>query len=61
MVENIKKLLPYTSVTKTWLLNLSVGALAIGLFQDNWLGIPAGLLCFLLALCLVYLEERYLK
>lgn len=61
MKERLKNLLPYVNVTRTWLVNLSVGALAIGLFQDNWLGIPAGLFCYLLALCLVYLEERYLK
>ena len=61
MKEKLKFLEPYGTVVKAFLTNLAVGALSIGLFQGNWLGVPVGVALFACALLWVYIEERYIK
>lgn len=61
MVENIKKLLPYANVTKTWLTNLSVGTFAVGLLDGNNFGVIVGTILILFAYVVVFFEEKVRK
>ena len=61
MESRLKFMKAYGVVIKSWFVNLSVAAMAIGLFQDKWIGIPVGLGLFVLALLWVFFEDRYIK
>lgn len=59
--ERLKFLEPYGAIVKSFLTNLAVGSLLVGLFQGDWFGVPVGVGLFVCALLWVFIEERYIK
>ena len=57
MKERLKNLLPYTNITKSWLATLSVASFAVGIYEQNIVGLICGVIFIALAWVLVYFEE----
>ena len=58
MKDRIKWTLPYVSLTKTWLTNLSVATFAVGLVEENTLGVWIGLSLLVFAFLIAFFEEK---
>lgn len=58
MKFEIKALLPYANVAKSWLTNLSVASFAVGLYEEHGAGIVCGTIFIVCALWVVYLERE---
>lgn len=56
MKAKINNLLPYTNVEKSWLTNLSVASFAVGLYEQNGIGVVCGTVLIACALWIVRLE-----
>ena len=57
MKERFRTLLPYANITKSWLANLSVASFAVGIDEQNLVGLICGAIFIALAWLLVYFEE----
>lgn len=61
IVQSLSYLSPYSSLTKTWLINMSVAAMAVRLFQDkNWRVVDGSAL-LVIAYTIIFIENRFLK
>ena len=49
---------PFVPVTRPWAINLSVAAMAVGLFQESAFGLMVGAFFYLLAYALDFWERR---
>lgn len=59
--KNSSFLKPYFLAVKTWLINMSVASLAVGLFQNNPAEVYVGIGLAFLTLVVIYFEERGAK
>ena len=61
MKIDLKRIRPYVDSIRVWLINLSVASVAVGLFDEAWLGLPVGVALLFAALFVVFCQERYMK